>query len=303
MVKSHEAKRRQAGKSGRSTLRRRRHWHAVFRLLGRRRTSAGRALPGYSDPTDFCRRIGQSLGLATRTTNSRKGAGKGEGMKNFLALGSSVMVAGAVSAESTTVDQLMMITVGVGDVDKSKAFYTLLGCKAVQDYSKDGRRWVTLQFPGGGTTITLSTVMENLKPGENTIYPQDRGRGGGVERGEGPGCEGDAGAHQAGVAGVAVGRVVRPGRPRRQRCPRRAIEGPGEVDPFKREPCVSCIMQVLPHVLASAGALAAMKRASRNARFAVAVPPEMRNTVARSTPTGRIIRTFRISGMSRCGPG
>lgn len=96
-------------------------------------------------------------------------------MKNFLALGLSVMVAGAVSAESTTVDQLMMITVGVGDVDKSKAFYTLLGCKAVQDYSKDGRRWVTLQFPGGGTTITLSTVMENLKPGENTIYLKTAG--------------------------------------------------------------------------------------------------------------------------------
>jgi|GEM_PF-2089043 catechol 2,3-dioxygenase-like lactoylglutathione lyase family enzyme len=91
-------------------------------------------------------------------------------MKNFLVLGLSLLVAGAMSAESTTVDQLMMLTVGVGDVDKSKAFYTLLGCKAVQDYSKDGQRWVTLQLPGGGTTITLSTVMENLKPGTITLY-------------------------------------------------------------------------------------------------------------------------------------
>jgi|SRR5208283_4511840 len=91
-------------------------------------------------------------------------------MKNFRALGLTLMAAGAVSAQSATVDQLMMIYVGVGDVDKSKAFYTLLGCKAVQDYSKDGQRWVTLELPGGGTTITLSTVMENLKPGAIALY-------------------------------------------------------------------------------------------------------------------------------------
>jgi uncharacterized glyoxalase superfamily protein PhnB len=76
------------------------------------------------------------------------------------------------------VDKFMMITIAVGNMDKAKEFYTMLGLKATQDYSQAGQRWVALALPGGGASINLSTVLssgksatvENLKPGTVSLY-------------------------------------------------------------------------------------------------------------------------------------
>jgi catechol 2,3-dioxygenase-like lactoylglutathione lyase family enzyme len=73
-----------------------------------------------------------------------------------------------------TIDKLSMLQMAVTDVDKAKAFYTdTLGFKATSD-SKDFRpgtdRWVSIVPPGGGATITLTNVFENMKPGTMKLY-------------------------------------------------------------------------------------------------------------------------------------
>jgi catechol 2,3-dioxygenase-like lactoylglutathione lyase family enzyme len=73
-----------------------------------------------------------------------------------------------------TIDKLNMLQMAVTDVDKAKEFYTdKLGFKATSD-SKDFRpgkdRWVSIVPPGGGATITLTNVFENMKPGTMKLY-------------------------------------------------------------------------------------------------------------------------------------
>lgn len=71
-----------------------------------------------------------------------------------------------------TANKLMMITLGVSDMPKAKAFYTdNLGFKVTTDYRQDDDNWyVTLELPEGGATITLSTHHDHMKPGSLTAY-------------------------------------------------------------------------------------------------------------------------------------
>lgn len=75
------------------------------------------------------------------------------------------------------VDNLKMISITVGNMEKSKAFYAdTLGLKITKDYREDDDNWwVTLAFPGGGADITLGRAAkygagEAVKPGMVGLY-------------------------------------------------------------------------------------------------------------------------------------
>lgn len=65
-----------------------------------------------------------------------------------------------------------MLAIGVNDMPKAKEFYSdKLGLKVKTDYRQnDDRWWVSLVFPEGGITITLTTFHENAKPGTMTLW-------------------------------------------------------------------------------------------------------------------------------------
>lgn len=70
------------------------------------------------------------------------------------------------------VDNFMMFSMAVNDMPKAKEFYSdKLSLKVVTDYRQDDdNRWVTLEFPDGGVSITLTTFHENMKPGTMKLY-------------------------------------------------------------------------------------------------------------------------------------
>jgi catechol 2,3-dioxygenase-like lactoylglutathione lyase family enzyme len=72
------------------------------------------------------------------------------------------------------INKLMMVSMNVSDIPKVKAFYAdKLGLKVTTDYRQnDDNWWVSLAFPEGGATITLSraTGFENMKHGTMTLY-------------------------------------------------------------------------------------------------------------------------------------
>jgi catechol 2,3-dioxygenase-like lactoylglutathione lyase family enzyme len=72
------------------------------------------------------------------------------------------------------VNKLMMLSMNVSDMQKVRAFYAeKLGLKVTKDYRQnDDNWWVSLAFPEGGATITLSraTGFENMKSGTMTLY-------------------------------------------------------------------------------------------------------------------------------------
>jgi len=70
------------------------------------------------------------------------------------------------------VSKLQMIIVAVSDMQKVRAFYTeKFGLKVSTDYRQDEERWwVSLAFPEGGVTLTLTTFHENMKPGTMKMY-------------------------------------------------------------------------------------------------------------------------------------
>jgi catechol 2,3-dioxygenase-like lactoylglutathione lyase family enzyme len=69
-------------------------------------------------------------------------------------------------------NKLKMFSMAVKDMPKSKAFYVdKLGLNAVTDYRQDDNNWwVSLTFPEGEATITLTTNHENMKPGTMKLY-------------------------------------------------------------------------------------------------------------------------------------
>jgi catechol 2,3-dioxygenase-like lactoylglutathione lyase family enzyme len=71
-----------------------------------------------------------------------------------------------------TINKLTMLYLPVGNMGKAKEFYTdKLGLKIVQDYRQDDNNWwVSLTFPEGGVTITLSTHHGKMKPGNMMMY-------------------------------------------------------------------------------------------------------------------------------------
>src|SRR5258708_19762446 len=68
-------------------------------------------------------------------------------------------------------EKILMVTMVVTDMTKAKAFYAeQLGWSVTQDYGEGDRHWVTLSLPGGGATLTLSTMHGKLEPGAMTLY-------------------------------------------------------------------------------------------------------------------------------------
>lgn len=71
-----------------------------------------------------------------------------------------------------TAKKLMMLAVAVSDMPKAKEFYSeKLGLKVAQDYRQDDEHWwVSLTFPEGGVSITLTTFHGNTKPGTMMLW-------------------------------------------------------------------------------------------------------------------------------------
>ncbi len=72
-------------------------------------------------------------------------------------------------------NQLMMVSMNVADMGKSKSFYvSKLGFKIATEYRQDDNNWwVTLELPEGGATLTLSRAgvsPESIKEGTLSIY-------------------------------------------------------------------------------------------------------------------------------------
>jgi predicted enzyme related to lactoylglutathione lyase len=68
-------------------------------------------------------------------------------------------------------EKILMVTMSVTDMAKAKAFYAeQLGWSVTQDYGEGDRHWVTLSLPGGGASLTLSTMHGNMRPGTMRLY-------------------------------------------------------------------------------------------------------------------------------------
>ena len=69
------------------------------------------------------------------------------------------------------VEKILMIHMAVTDMAKAKEFYAgKVGFQVTRDYGQDGQHWVSLDAPGGGTSLNLTTMHENMKPGTMKLY-------------------------------------------------------------------------------------------------------------------------------------
>ena len=70
------------------------------------------------------------------------------------------------------VNKVIMLAMVVSDMPKAKEFYAdKLGLTVVKDYRQDDDHWwVSVAFPDGRTSITLTTYKENAKPGMMTLW-------------------------------------------------------------------------------------------------------------------------------------
>jgi catechol 2,3-dioxygenase-like lactoylglutathione lyase family enzyme len=68
-------------------------------------------------------------------------------------------------------EKILMLSMAVADMAKAKAFYAdQLGWSVTNDVGQGARHWVSLQLPGGGVSLTLTTMHENMKPGTMKLY-------------------------------------------------------------------------------------------------------------------------------------
>ena len=68
-------------------------------------------------------------------------------------------------------EKILMVMMAVTDMAKAKAFYAeQLGFQVTNDVGQGDQHWVTLALPGGGATLTLSTMHGNMKPGTMRLY-------------------------------------------------------------------------------------------------------------------------------------
>jgi predicted enzyme related to lactoylglutathione lyase len=68
-------------------------------------------------------------------------------------------------------EKILMVTMAVTDMAKAKAFYAeQLGWSVTTDVGQGDQHWVTLEPPGGGASLTLSTMHGNMKPGTMRLY-------------------------------------------------------------------------------------------------------------------------------------
>jgi len=64
-----------------------------------------------------------------------------------------------------------MVLMAVTEMAKAKAFYAKqLGWSVTTDVGQGDQHWVTLSLPGGGATLSLSTMHGNMKPGTMRLY-------------------------------------------------------------------------------------------------------------------------------------
>lgn len=68
-------------------------------------------------------------------------------------------------------EKILMVMMAVTDMAKAKAFYAnQLGWSVTADVGQGDQHWVTLEPPGGGPTLSLSTLHGNMKPGTMRLY-------------------------------------------------------------------------------------------------------------------------------------
>jgi len=68
-------------------------------------------------------------------------------------------------------EKIVMLQMAVTDMAKAKAFYAeQLGFQVTTDVGRGDRHWVSLGLPGGGASLTLTTMHGNLKPGTMALY-------------------------------------------------------------------------------------------------------------------------------------
>src|ERR671937_530171 len=69
------------------------------------------------------------------------------------------------------VEKIVMFHMAVTDMAKAKKFYAeKLGFKVTRDSGPGDQQWVSLDAPGGGASLNLTTVHENMKPGTMKLY-------------------------------------------------------------------------------------------------------------------------------------
>jgi predicted enzyme related to lactoylglutathione lyase len=68
-------------------------------------------------------------------------------------------------------EKILMVNLAVTDMAKSKAFYAeQLGWAVTTDFGQGAHHWVSLELPGGGASVTLTTMHGEMKPGAMTYY-------------------------------------------------------------------------------------------------------------------------------------
>ncbi len=69
-------------------------------------------------------------------------------------------------------NKILMLGMVVNDMPRAKEFYAdKLGLKVAKDYRQDDDHWwVSVAFPEGETSITLTTFKGNMKPGMTTLW-------------------------------------------------------------------------------------------------------------------------------------
>jgi predicted enzyme related to lactoylglutathione lyase len=68
-------------------------------------------------------------------------------------------------------EKISMLQMAVTDMAKAKVFYAeQLGWSVTTDYGQGAHHWVSLELPGGGATLTLSTMHGHMKPGTMALY-------------------------------------------------------------------------------------------------------------------------------------
>src|SRR5690242_5567314 len=68
-------------------------------------------------------------------------------------------------------EKIMMFHMAVTDMAKAKAFYAdTLGFQVTRDFGQGDQHWVSLDAPGGGASLNLTTALENMQPGTMKLY-------------------------------------------------------------------------------------------------------------------------------------
>lgn len=68
-------------------------------------------------------------------------------------------------------EKILRVMMAVTDMAKSKAFYTeKLGFRVTNEFGQGDHQWLTVEPPGGGTELTLTTMHGHTKPGTMALY-------------------------------------------------------------------------------------------------------------------------------------